>query len=71
MTIDSNFCYFIVNCIQKRKYLFCLNDQESVVEEVTFTLGPGAWISFGEVAMGRGHSVHHKPRQEWESSEQV
>lgn len=32
------------------------------MEETTSMLGTKVWISFGEMAMGRGHSVHHKLR---------
>ena len=30
------------------------------MEETTSMLGSKVWISFGEMAMGRGHSVRHK-----------
>lgn len=32
------------------------------MEETTSMLGTKVWISFGEMAMGRGHSVYHKLR---------
>ena len=32
------------------------------MKETTSMLGTKVWISFGEMAMGRVHSVHHKLR---------
>lgn len=41
------------------------------MEEMIFILGTGGLISFGEVAMGRGHSVHYEQRQSGKNSEPV